>query len=124
MFIKEGAMAQFDMRGQKVTGDQYIAGRDMNFGAVQSQADLIGELEKLKGEFAKAADQGILSEEAATDAQYQVTKAVQQARKPDADKKTILDHLDTAKAIIGNVTAASGLVLSVANAIMAVQKLF
>ena len=117
-------MAQFDMRGQKVSRDQYIAGRDMNFGAVQSQADLIGELEKLKGEFAKAADQGILPEEAATDAQYQVTKAVQQAKKPDADKKTIIDHLDTVKAIIGNVAAASGLVLSVTNAIMAVQKLF
>ena|SRR5258706_10079632 len=117
-------MAQFDMRGQKVSGNQYVAGRDMNFGAVQSQADLIGELEKLKGEFAKAADQGILSEDAATDAQYQVTKAVQQAKKPDADKKTILDHLDAVKAIIGNVSAASGLVLTVANAIMAVQKLF
>ena len=117
-------MAQFDMRGQKVSGNQYVAGRDMNFGAVQSQADLIGELEKLKGEFAKAADQGLLSEEAATDAQYQVTKAVQQAKKPDADKKTITDHLETVKAIIGNVTAASGLVASVANAIMAVQKLF
>jgi division protein CdvB (Snf7/Vps24/ESCRT-III family) len=117
-------MAQFDMRGQKVSGNQYVAGRDMNFGAVQSQADLIGELEKLKSEFAKAADEGVLSEDAATDAQYQVTKAVQQAKKPDADKKTIIDHLETVKAIIGNVTAASGLVLSVANAIMAVQKLF
>jgi hypothetical protein len=117
-------MAQFDMRGQKVSGNQYVAGRDMNFGAVQSQADLIGELEKLKSEFAKAADEGVLSEDAATDAQYQVTKAVQQAKKPDADKKTIVDHLQTVQAIIGNVTAASGLVLSVANAIMAVQKLF
>jgi hypothetical protein len=117
-------MAQFDMRGQQVTGNQYIAGRDMNFGAVQSQGDLIAELEKLKGEFAKAADQGILSEEAATDAQYQVTKAVQQARKPDADKKTIVDHLNTVKAVIANVTGASGLVVSVVNAIMAVQKLF
>lgn len=117
-------MAQFDMRGQKVSGNQYVAGRDMNFGAVQSQADLIGELEKLKSEFAKAADEGVLSEDAATDAQYQVTKAVQQAKKPDADKKTIVDHLETVKAIIGNVTAASRLVLSVANAIMAVQKLF
>ena len=117
-------MAQFDMRGQKVTGDQYIAGHDMNFGAVQSQADLITELEKLKGEFAKAVDQGILSEEAGTDAQYQVTKAVQQARKPDADKKTITDHLDTVKTIISNVAGASGLIVTVANAIMTVQKLF
>jgi hypothetical protein len=117
-------MAQFDMRGQQVTGNQYNAGRDMNFGAVQSQADLISELEKLKDEFAKASEQGVLSEEAATDAQYQMTKAVQQAKKPDADKKGILDHLDTVKAIIGNVSAAGGLVVSVANAIMAVQKFF
>jgi hypothetical protein len=117
-------MAQFDMRGQNVSGNQYIAGHDMNFGAAQTQADLIAELEKLKGEFAKAAGQGILSEDAATDAQYQVTKAVQQARKPDADKKTITDHLDTIKNIISNVAAASGLVVSVTSAIMAVQKLF
>jgi hypothetical protein len=118
-------MTQFDMRGQNVAGNQYIAGRDMNFGAVQSQADLITELEKLKGEFAKAAEQGVLSEDAATDAQYQVTKAVQQAKKPDAaDKKTITNHLDTIKNIISNIAAASGLVVSVTSAIMAVQKLF
>jgi len=117
-------MAQFDMRGQKVTGDQYIAGRDMNFGAVQSQADLITELEKLKGEFAKAVDQGILSEEVGTDVEYQVTKVVQQAKKPDPDKKTITDHLNTVKAIIETVAGASGLAVTVANAIMVVQKLF
>ncbi len=28
-------MAQFDMRGQRVT-NQYNAGRDMNFGAIQT----------------------------------------------------------------------------------------
>jgi len=99
-------MAQFDMHGQSVTGNQYVAGHDMSFGTVQSKIDLIGELEKLKGEFANAADQGILSEEEATDAQYQVSKAVQQAKKPDADKKTIIDYLSAAKTIIGSVTAA------------------
>ena len=117
-------MAQFDMHGQNVTGNQYVAGHDMSFGAAQSKADLISELEKLKGEFAKAADQGILSEEEATDAQYQVSKAVQQAKKPDADKKIITDHLSTVKTIIGNVTAASGLLVAVFEAIMTVQKLF
>lgn len=117
-------MAQFDMRGQQVTGNQYIAGHDMNFGAAHSKADLIVELEKLKGEFAKAADQGILPEDVATDTQYQMTKAVQQAKKSDADKKTIVGYLDTVKAIIANVAGASGLVVSVADAIMAVQKLF
>jgi hypothetical protein len=42
-------VAQFDMRGQRVT-NQYNAGRDMNFGAVQTPVDLIAELEKLSGQ--------------------------------------------------------------------------
>lgn len=116
-------MAQFDMRGQRVRS-QYIAGRDMNFGAVQTPADLIAELEQLKGQFAQAKDAGILSEEKATDAEYQVTKAIQQAKKPSSEKKTILDHLNTAKTFIEDVTAASGLVTALVGAIEVVQKLF
>jgi hypothetical protein len=117
-------MTQFDMRGQRVKGDQYNAGHDMNLGAVQNTADLITELEKLKFEFANAGRTGILSEETATDAEYQVTKAVQQARKPNPDKKTILDHLNTAQTLIEGVSAASGLVTTVIGAIQAVQKFF
>ena len=117
-------MTQFDMRGQRVKGDQYIAGRDMNIGAVQNAVDLIAELEKLKFEFANAGRTGILSEETATDAEYQVIKAVQQARKPNPDRKTILDHLNTAKTLIEGVSAAGGLVTTVMSAIQAVQKLF
>lgn len=116
-------MAQFDMRGQQVT-NQYIAGRDMNFGAVQSPEDLITELEKLKGELYQAKQAGIISEEEATDAEYQVTKAVQQAKKTDPDKKTILHHLNTAKSFIAGITAASGLVTALTGAIEVVQKLF
>ncbi len=116
-------MAQFDMRGQRVT-NQYIAGRDMNFGAVQTPEDLITVLEKLKGELDQAKQAGIISEEEATDAEYQVTKAVQQVKKPDADKKTILDHLNAAKSLIAGITAASGLVTALTGAIEIVQKLF
>ncbi len=58
-------MAQFDMRGQKVT-NQYNAGRDINFGSVQNPVDLVAELEKLKEEFTKAKEAGIVSEEQAT----------------------------------------------------------
>ncbi len=116
-------MAQFDMRGQRVT-NQYNAGRDMNFGAVQTPVDLIAELEKLNGQVVQAKDAGIVSEETATDAQYQVTKAIQQASKPAPDKKTIVDHLTTAKALLDDITAASGLVTALAGAIQVVQKLF
>ena len=41
------------MRGQRVT-NQYNAGRDMNFGAVQTPVDLIAALEKLNGQFTQA----------------------------------------------------------------------
>ena len=116
-------MAQFDMRGQRVT-NQYNAGRDMNFGAVQTPLDLIAELEKLNEQFTRAKEADVLTEETATDAQYQVTKAIQQARKPDPDKKTILDHLTTAKALLDNITAASGLVTALVGAVEVVQKLF
>ena len=116
-------MAQFDMRGQRVT-NQYNAGRDMNFGAVQTPVDLIAALEKLSGQVTQAKETGVLSEETFTDAQYQVTKAIQQASKPDPDKKTIVDHLTTAKALFENITAASGLVTALVGAVEVVQKLF
>ncbi len=116
-------MAQFDMRGQRVT-NQYNAGRNMNFGAVQTPVDLIAELEKLSGQVTQAKEAGVLTEETATDAQYQVTKAAQQAKKPDPDKKTIVDHLNTAKMLIEGVTAAGGLVTALTAAIQVVQKLF
>jgi hypothetical protein len=111
------------MRGQRVT-NQYNAGRDMNFGAVQTPEDLITAFEQLNEQFTQAKNAGVLNEETATDAQYQITKAAQQAKKPDPDKKTIMDHLTTAKALIEGVTAASGLVTALAAALQIVQKLF
>jgi hypothetical protein len=116
-------MANFDMRGQRVT-NQYNAGRDINFGAVQTPADLITVLEQLNVQFTQAREAGVLTEETATDAQYQVTKAAQQARKSDPDKKTIIDQLTKAKTFIEGVTAASGLVTALATAMQIVQKLF
>ena len=43
---KEATVANFDMRGQRVT-NQYNAGRDINFGAIQTPEDLITALEQL-----------------------------------------------------------------------------
>jgi hypothetical protein len=111
------------MRGQHVT-NQYNAGRDINFGAVQSPVDLVVTLKQLNEQLTQVREAGMLDEETATDTQYQVTKAIQQAGKPTPDKKTILDHLATAKSLIEGVTAAGGLVAALAGAIEAVQKLF
>src|SRR5260370_32182530 len=119
----EDVVATFDMRGQNVT-NQYNAGHDINFGAVQTPMELITELEKLKADFVEVREIGIVSEDIATDAEYQVTKAIQQAKKPEPNKKTILDHLSTAKTIIEGCTAATGLVTTLVNAIEALHKLF
>lgn len=123
-------MSQFDQSGQRVYGsqhnvgrDQYNVGRDLNFGAVQNPADLASELEKLKNEVARAKQEGILDKKKATDVEYQVTKAAQEAEEAKPDKKTILDHLKTAKSFIEDVATAGGLVTTIAGAIEAVQKI-
>jgi len=117
----------FDQRGQKVIY-QYNAAGDINFGAVQNRVDVVAELEKLRAELDKAIEAEILDEDAALDAEYQLKKAVQQAKKPEPDKKTVLDHLSQAKNIIvgvaATVGAATGLVTALEKAIEVVQKIF
>ena len=116
-------MAQFDMRGQNVS-NQYNAGRDINFGAVQNSVELIAQLEKLKEELTKARQAGIIDKKKAADAEYQITKAAQAAEEPKPEKKTILDHLNMAKAFIEDIAAASGVVTALVSAVQVVQKLF
>lgn len=116
-------MASFDMRGQRVT-NQYNAGRDINFSNVQTSLDLVAELEKIREEFELAKGTTIVNEEIATDAEYQVTKAIQQAKKPEPDKKSILDHLNAAKTLVEGIAAAGGLVTAIVNAVEAVHKIF
>ena len=116
-------MSQFDQRGQHVARDQYNVGRDLNFGAVQNPVDLVSELEKLKNEITRARQDGILDKKKATDVEYQITKAAQEAEEPKPDKKTILNHLTTAKSFIEDIVAAGGLVTTIVGAIAAVQKI-
>ena len=120
-------MPVFDQRGQQVTY-QYNAAGDINFGTVQNRADLVRELEKLKDEVTKAAGAQVIDAEVATDVEYRLTKAVQQAQKPDPDKPTLMTHLKEAKELVenvaGNVTAASGLVTALAQAAVTMQALF
>ena len=120
-------MPVFDQRHQKVTY-QYNVHGTLNFGAVQNQADAAAELEKLRAELQQAIQADLFDEDAATDVDYQLTKAVQQAKKPEPDRSRILDHLTQAKEIVvqvaATVTAAGGLVTAFNQAIEVVQKLF
>jgi hypothetical protein len=116
-------MAIFDQRGQQVTY-QYNAAGDINFGAVQNRIDLVGELGKLQGEMTKAKQAGVFDEGVATDAEYQLTKAVQEAKKPAPDKGTVLGHLNSAKTLVEGVAAAGGLVTALTKAAELVQQFF
>src|SRR5437762_13756993 len=108
-------MATFDQRGQRVTY-QYNAAGNINIGGVQDRADLAGELEKLRAEVSKAREGSALDEDTATDAEYQMSKAVQQARKPEPDKKSLLDHINTAKSLIEGAAAAAPAAASLVSA--------
>src|SRR5215475_6202966 len=116
-------MAIFDQGGQQVTY-QYNAADDINFGTVQNRMDLVGELGKLQAELTKATQAGVFDEGVATDAEYQLTKAVQEAKKPAPDKGTLLGHLGNANPLVEGVAAAGGLVTALTKAAELVQQFF
>jgi|GEM_PF-2183374 len=105
----EGTMTTFDQRGQHVNY-QYNAAGDINFGNVQNNLDLAGELEKVKAEIVKAREANLIDEDAAMDSEYQVNKAIAQAKKPEPDKRTLLEHLNQAKTVLEAFATVGGIV--------------
>jgi hypothetical protein len=118
-----GTMSIFDQRNQTV-GYQYNAAGDINFDAVKSRVDLTAELIKLKRELAKAIKAKVLDDETATDVEYKLTKAIQQSQKPSPDKKSMLENLNGAKALLSSVSSAVGLVTAFIKAAELVQRFF
>ncbi len=116
-------MTIFDQRGQTVNY-QYNAAGNIDFGTVRNKVSVIEELEKLQSELSSAIDAGALDEDTAIDAEYQMKKAIQQAKKNEPNKKTIQEHLTNIKSMITDVTVLAGLVKGVSEAIKAVQVFF
>jgi hypothetical protein len=116
-------MAVFDQRGQHVTY-QYNAAGAIHFGTVQNQMEVVSELAKLQAELRQVIQAGLLDEEVATDADYQLTKAVQQAQKPAPDKAALLEHLHGVKVLIEGVAAMNGLASALTKAAEVVQQFF
>lgn len=116
-------MSVFDQRGQNVNY-QYNAAGYINFSNVQNRADLISELEKLKTEVTKAREAEVIDADIATDVDYQITKAVQQARKSEPNKNTVLQHINTAKKLITGVAEAGGIVTALMKVAELVQNFF
>lgn len=116
-------MAIFDQQGQQVNY-QYNAAGNINLGSVQNQAQLANQLEKLKAELSAAAEAQVIDAETFTDAEYQMTKAIQATEKPKANKKGMINHLNNAKSILEGVTAASGIVTALNKVIQLAVGLF
>jgi hypothetical protein len=121
--IDRSRSTAFDQRGQRV-GYQYNAAGDINIGMIQNRQELIGELGKLQRELTQARQAGVFDEGVATDAEYRLTKAVQEAKKPAPDKGTLLEHLSSAKSLVESVTAAGGLVTALTKAAELVRAFF
>lgn len=115
-------MTLFDQRGQHIHGNQYNA-QHMNFGSVQNKNDLVSELEKLKEEVGKSQKDGALDKKKATDVEYLITKATQEAEEVKPDKKTTLDYLMQAKSLLEGVSTASTFVSALVEAIELVRRI-
>ncbi|MBD2093351.1 hypothetical protein H6F67_26250 [Microcoleus sp. FACHB-1515] len=115
-------MAIFDQRGQHVNY-QYNAAGNINIGSVQNQMQLVDELEKLKSELSKASEAEVIDAEVFTDADYQMSKAIQQSKKPNPDKKSVIEHLKNAKSLLEDVTAVGGLVTALNEVIQLIVNL-
>jgi hypothetical protein len=116
-----GSMSFFDQRGQSVTY-QYNAAGDINVGAVHTPADLAGQLEKLRTELSRAEAAEAITQDAATDAGYQITKAIQQTQKPAPNTATIEQHLTNARTSLRTSGAPQEFLLALDNAIAAVRR--
>lgn len=116
-------MTTFDQHGQSVRY-QYNAAGDINFGVVRTRPEVAAELQKLQAEVGKAAQAGALDQDKAVDVEAKLKKAILQAQKPEPDKKTTLDYLSEARALIEGIASAAGLVTGLTQAAALVGKLF
>ena len=112
-------MATFNQQGQTVTY-QYNA-ETIHFGQAQTQEDFFQELKQLQAELEKAIEAKALTGENAIDAQTHVKKAILQAEAETPDKKTLIEHLTSAKEL---VTSVEGLTTVFASAISVIGALF
>ena len=112
-------MATFNQQGQTVQY-QYNA-ETINFGEVRTPDDFRLQLKNLQAELNRAIKAKAIPDEKAIDAEAQVKKAILQADKPTPDKKTLIEHLTSAKELVANV---GGLAVAVTSAIAGVGALF
>ena len=112
-------MATFNQQGQTVQ-KQYNA-ETINFGEVRTPDNFLLKLKSLQAELNKAIDAKAIPDENAKAAEAQVKKAILQAENTTPDKKSLIEHLKTAKDLVSSV---DGLVVAFTSAIAIIGTLF
>lgn len=112
-------MANFDQRNQTVQ-TQYNA-ETINFGQAQTQDDFFQSLKQVQAELEKAIAAKAIIGENAIDAETHIKKALLQADETTPNKKTLIEHLKSAKELVTNV---GGLASALTGAITAIGTLF
>ncbi len=118
-------MAKFDQRNQQVV-NQINAEKIgvVNFGTVQSKAELVTELRNLLSEVNKANQSGNIKEDVSIDVESHIRKAVVEIEKPEPKKNPIIEHLEGAKSLLDGIASATGLVSALMQAMKIAGTLF
>jgi len=112
-------MATFHQEGQTVQY-QYNA-ETINFGEARTADEFLLQLKNLQIELDRAIEAKAIPDENVVDAKARINEAVLQAEKPTPDKKTLVEHLTSAKMLVSKV---AGLAEAIKTAIVAVGALF
>ena len=112
-------MATFHQEGQTVQY-QYNA-ETINFGEARTPDEFLLQLKNLQVELDRAIEAKAIPDENVVDAKARIDEAVLQAEKPTPDKKTLVEHLSSAKELVSKV---AGLARAIKTAIVAVGALF
>ena len=112
-------MATFNQHNQSVK-NQFNA-ETINFGQAQTHDDFFKALKRLQAELERAIEEKVVTGENAIDAETHVNKAMLQSKETTPDKKTLIEHLVSAKELVTNV---DGLVAAFTSAIATIGALF
>jgi hypothetical protein len=117
-----GSVATFDQREQQVSNQNNAAGdiyiRDnVSIGIIQDTDEFIREIQKLKSQLFEASKAQIINAELATDVDYELAGAIQEAKKPTPNKESVLKPMEKAKNLLIQASGAAEFVTAIINLI-------
>lgn len=122
--LQGGSVTTFDQRNQQVrnqnnaAGDIYIE-NNTSIDKIQDTAEFIQELQKLKSQLFRAGEAQVIDAELVTDVDYELASAIQEARKPDLNKESVLKPMEKAKNLLSKASGATEFVTAIINLIAA-----